>query len=89
MESQTPQVHTEVECPVLKQKREVNLEINVFRGADRGGVEVTACSEFLHGKGKVSCGQGCTHTDQARDIHATEVAKHQQELGQIGGNVIG
>lgn len=89
MKSEVPKVQAELECPELKEKREVDFEINVFRGAEKGGVEVTACSEFLQGKGAITCGQHCIHNKEAHDIHQHEVEKHQHELGKIGPNVIG
>ena len=89
MKSEVPEAHAEVQCPNLKEKREVDFEINVFRGAEKGGVEVTGCSEFMHGKGAVTCGQDCIHTKAAYDAHQREVEKHQNELGKIGANVIG
>ena len=89
MKSEVPEVQVELECPKLKEKCEVDFEINVFRGAEKGGVEVTACSEFLQGKGAVTCGQYCIHNQVAHDIHQHEVEKHQHELGKIGRNVIG
>lgn len=89
MNPEVPEVQTEVKCPNFKGTREVDFEINVFRGAEKGGVEVTACSEFLQGKGAVTCGQDCIHTQEAHDIHQHEVEKHQHELGKIGRNVIG
>lgn len=89
MKSEVPEVQTEVKCPKLKENRDVDFEINVFRGAEKGGVEVTACSEFMEGKGAVTCGQDCIHTQKAHAIHQHEVEKHQNELGKIGRNVIG
>jgi len=89
MKSEVPEVQAEVNCPNLQEKREVDFEINVFRGAETGGMEVSACSEFLNGKGTVTCGQACIHTQKAHDIHQREVEKHQTELGEIGRNVIG
>lgn len=89
MKSEVPEAHAELKCPNLKEKRQVDFEINVFRGAESGGVEVTACSEFLQGEGAVTCGQNCIHTQDAHEIHQHEVEKHQQELGKIGRNVIG
>ena len=89
MKQEIPEIQTDVPCPNLHQNREVNFEINVFRGAEKGGVEVTSCSEFLHGKGAVTCGQDCIHTHEAHAIHQREVEKHQEELGKIGRNVIG
>ncbi len=89
MKSEVPEVQTDVQCPNLKETREVGFEINVFRGVEKGGVEVTACSEFMEGKGVVTCGQNCIHTQEAHAIHQREVEKHQNELGKIGGNVIG
>jgi hypothetical protein len=89
MKSEVPEVQAGVNCPNLKEKREVDFEINVFRGAEKGGVEVTACSEFMQGKGTVTCGQECIHTQEAQCVHQHEVEKHQQELGKIGRNVIG
>jgi hypothetical protein len=89
MKSEVPEVQADVKCPNLKENREVDFKIKVFRGADKGGVEVTACSEFMHGKGAVTCGQDCIHTQEAHDLHQQEVEKHQKELGKIGHNVIG
>lgn len=89
MKPKVPEAHAELECPKLKEKREVDFEINVFRGAEKGGVEVTACSEFLEEKGSVTCGQDCIHTQEAHDVHQREVENHQHELGKIGRNVIG
>ncbi len=89
MKSEVPEVQAEVICPKLKEMREIDFEINVFRGAENGGVEVTACSEFLQGKGAVTCGQDCIHTQEAHAIHQREVERHQKELGKIGRNVIG
>lgn len=89
MKSEIPEVQSAVQCPNLRETREVDFEINVFRGAENGGVEVTACSEFMDGKGAVTCGQNCIHTQEAHAIHQREVEKHQVELGKIGGNVIG
>ena len=89
MKSHVPKVTTNVECPQLKQQREVSFEVNVFRGADRGGVEAISCSEFAHTKEAPPCGQDCIHTEKAHAIHQQEVEKHQQELGKIGRHVIG
>ena len=89
MNNKVPQSVTRLDCPVLKKECEVNFEVNVFRGADHGGVEATTCSEFLHNKGIPTCGQDCTHTQEAKRIHEQEVGKHQQELSEIGPNVIG
>ena len=89
MKSEIPVIHTEVTCLTLDGTREVDFEINVFRGAEKGGVEVTACSEFSHGKGAVTCAQACTHTQIAHDAHQHAVKNHQRELAEIGYNVIG
>lgn len=89
MKSEVPVIHTEVTCLQSKETREVDFEINVFRGAEKGGVEVTACSEFLQGKGAVTCGQDCIHTQIAHDVHQHAVQHHQRELAEIGSNVIG
>ena len=95
MNNKVPQTVTTLDCPILKKewkvnkKCEVNFEINVFRGATHGGVEATTCSEFLHSQGVSTCGQHCIHTPEAKKIHEQEVSKHQQELSEIGPNVIG
>lgn len=89
MKKNVPQTVTTLECPELKKECEVNFEINVFRGANHGGMEATTCSEFSHKKGFPTCGQNCTHTPEAQKIHEQEVRKHQKELGEIGSNVIG
>jgi len=89
MEAKIPQSTTTLECPVLKKDCEVNFEVNVFRGVAHGGVEATTCSEFLRNKGVPTCGQECIHSQQAQHIHEQEIRKHQQELSEIGPNVIG
>jgi len=89
MKPEIPEVQAHVQCPNLKEKRHVDFEINVFRGPEKGGVEVTGCSEFLAGKDAITCGQDCIHTQKAHEIHQREVEKHQDELGKIGRNVIG
>ncbi|GEM_PF-1067628 len=89
MKQHVPQATTSLECPALKKNCEVNFEINVFRGASRGGLEVTGCSEFLHNTNAVTCGQDCVHTQEAENLHEQEIRKHQNELSKIGPNVIG
>ena len=89
MEDQIPQDQSTVECPVLKKPCEVNFEINIFRGADHGGVEPTKCSEFSDHDGAPTCGQDCIHTQEARKAHEKAIRSHQEELGYIGTNVIG
>ena len=89
MKPHVPEVKAELQCPNLHAKRSVDFEINVFRGAEHGGVEVVGCSEFLQGKLGGTCGQDCIHTPEAQAIHQREVQKHQEDLGKIGRNVIG
>ena len=89
MKKQVPQATTSLECPALKKNCEVNFEINVFRGANHGGLEVTDCSEFLHNNNAITCGQDCIHTQEAKQIHEQAIGKHQDDLSKIGPNVIG
>lgn len=89
MKEHVPQATASLECPELKKNREVNFEINVFRGANHGGLEVTSCSEFLHKGNDVTCGKDCIHTQEAEHLHEQAIRKHQDELSQIGPNVIG
>ena len=89
MKEQVPQTTTSLECPVVKKNCDVDFEVNVFRGANRGGLEVTGCSEFSCNKGTVTCGKDCIHTPEAQQLHEQEIRKHQDELGKIGPNVIG
>ncbi len=89
MAKKAPHTQTTLECPVLKKPCDVNLEINVFRGANHGGVEATSCSEFLHQHGAPSCAQECIHTPEAHKAHEKEIRKHQEELSKIGPDVIG
>ena len=89
MKQHVPQATTSLECPALKKNCEVNFEINVFRGAGHGGLEVTGCSEFLNNNNAVTCGQDCIHTQEAEKLHEQEIRKHQDELSKIGPNVIG
>ena len=87
METRKHYVITEMECPVLHKKEELGLDVNVFHGADHGGLDVTFCAEF--GAGEVTCGKGCIHTQEARELHDKEVRKHQGELKKIGPDVLG
>ncbi len=87
MEKEKPQVTIDLECPVLHKKEEVTFDVNVFHGAEHGGLDVAACSEF--GNGEVTCGKDCIHTTpQAHRLHEEEIRKHQHELAKIGPNVI-
>ena len=87
MEKEKPHVTENLECPVLHKKEEIGFDVNVFHGADRGGLDVTSCSEFGHGE--VTCGKDCIHTHEAHKLHEKAVQKHQGELGKIGPNVLG
>ena len=87
MEKRKPHVTTEMECPVLHKEEEIGFDVNVFHGADHGGLDVTFCTEF--GPGEVTCGKDCIHTQEARELHDKEVRKHQGELKKIGPNVLG
>jgi len=89
MEKGKPHVHADLECPIIRQKREVELGVNVFRSVDHGGLDVTACSEFLQVTGTPTCGKDCLHTRESRELHEEYVEQHQRELGKIGPNVIG
>jgi hypothetical protein len=89
MKQHVPQATTSLECPVSKQNCKVSYEVNVFRGASRGGLEVTGCSESLPSHNAVTCVQGCIHTLEAQQLHEQEIRKHQDDLSNIGPNVIG
>ena len=84
-----PHYTTELECPVLKKREEVGFDVNIFHAIEHGGLDVTACSEFLHGAGKVTCGKACIHTPEARALHEKEIREHQRQLAKIGPNVLG
>lgn len=62
MEKKKLQVRLELECPVLHKKEDVTF--NVLRGAEHGGLDVTACSAF--GNGEVTYGKDCIHTTPAK-----------------------
>ncbi len=89
MKEGMPVTKAELECPILKQKRDVSFKVNVFRGADHGGLDVSACSEFLENSGQPTCGHDCVHGPTAHDLYEDELRKHRDELGKIGPNVIG
>jgi len=89
MEKTMPHVAVDLECPSLRESRQVEFAVNVFRGADHKGLEVEACSEFLGKHGTVTCGKMCIHTPEARRLHEEEAQKHLEELAHIGPNVIG
>lgn len=84
-----PHVSAILECPKLKQERQVEFDVNVFRRTDHHGVNVTGCSEFLHAVGVPTCGKDCIYTSEAEKVHETEVNKHRADLAKIGRNVIG
>lgn len=77
MDSDVPEIITDLECPVLKKQVEVYLDIYPYRQGNHGGVDVTHCSEFLHSNGVPSCGKDCMYSPEAQDIHLQEVYKHQ------------
>jgi hypothetical protein len=89
MKEHVPQATASLECPALKKNCEVNFELNVFRGANHGGLEVTGCSEFLHKNNAVICGKDCIHTQEAEQLHKKAIGNHQEELSKIGSDVIG
>jgi hypothetical protein len=89
MEMGKPHVVTDLECPVHKAQRQVEFDVNVFRGMNQKGLDVTACSEFLASQGGVTCGKMCVHTDEARCLYEKETEKHRDELAKIGKNVLG
>ena len=88
MKSRIPQATALVECPTSKKNCEVTFEVNVFRGANHGGLEVTNCSEPSCQKSPATCGQDCIHTPEALRLHEHAVRTHQEELNAIGTNVI-
>ena len=89
MKPHVPQATTSLECPASKKNCQVTFELNVFRDASRGGLEMTDCSEFLDKKNAMACEQGCIHAQEAQQLHEQAIRKHQDELGTIGSNVIG
>ncbi len=89
MNSHVPQAKATLECPERKKNCGVTFEVNVFRGADRGGLEVTDCSELSHDHNGEPCAQECIHATKAQALHDQAVRNHQQNLSTIGSNVIG
>ena len=89
MEKGKPHVMTELECPVLKKKEQVEFSVNVFRSPEHRGLDVTECSEFLHAQGLVTCGKDCMHSPEARALHKQAVQAHREELSEIGPDVVG
>ena len=89
MKAQVPQATAQLECPASNTNCEVTFEVNVFRGANHGGLEVTGCSEFSCDGTPAMCAHDCVHTPEALQLHEQELRKHQAELSMIGANVIG
>lgn len=89
MNQYVPQSTTLLECPSLKKKCEVTFEVNVFRSAKHGGLEATGCSEFSPHTNARTCEQKCIHTPEAQQLHEQAIRQHQDELSNIGSNVIG
>ncbi len=89
MKPHVPQANTSLECPVRQKNSDVTFEVNVFRGSDRGGLEMTDCSEFSNGTTDKTCTQQCIHTTEAQQLHEKAIRQHQDELRTIGSNVIG
>ncbi|MGB0910885.1 MAG: hypothetical protein ACPGYT_11020 [Nitrospirales bacterium] len=89
MKQHTPHGKAALECPELQKNCEVTFEVNVFRGTEQGGMEVTECSEFSQDNKSTPCRQDCIHTKEAQHLHEQAIQRHQQELSSIGPNVIG
>lgn len=89
MNPHVPQVKVSLQCPEHKKNCGVTFEVNVFRGANKGGLEVTDCSEFSHGHHGEPCEQMCIHSHDAQALHDKAVRNHQQNLSTIGPDVIG
>lgn len=86
MSTKSPHATTNVECPDLQKEAEVNLELNVFRGANHAGIQVKTCSEC---EGAPTCAKECIHDKNAQAAHQHAIQEHQEELSHIGRNVIG
>ena len=86
MNTQAPRVVVDLTCPLHQDGRKVEFAVNVFRKAERHGLEVAACSEF---QDSVTCDKHCIHTTEAHHVHDQEAQKHREELSMIGRNVIG
>ena len=89
MKQHVPQSKTLLECPVSQKNCEVTFEVNVFRGAQYGGLEATRCSDCSPNTPVETCEQKCIHTQEAQQIHKQTIRQHQDELSAIGPNVIG
>jgi hypothetical protein len=89
METGKPHIVTDLECPFHKELHHVEFGVNVFRGMNHEGLDVTACSQFLASQGAVTCGKMCVHTDEARSLYEHEAEKHRDDLAKIGRNVLG
>ncbi len=89
MQTGKPHVAVELECPVHKELRDVEFDVNVFRRPEHHGLDVTRCSQFLDAAGGPSCGKTCVHHRVARAVHEAELERHRDELSEIGPNVLG
>ncbi len=89
MKQHVPQSTVSLECPGSQKNCEVTFEVNVFRGAERGGLEATNCTECSPKTPVQACEQRCTHTHEAQQVHEQAIRQHQRELSTIGSNVIG
>jgi hypothetical protein len=78
-----------MECPVRHKAVDIGFDVNVFRNPDRGGMDVSTCSEFCDGQGEVTCAKACARTSAAHEIFDREQGSHARELALIGPNVLG
>lgn len=81
--ARTPVVEKETICPNLRKKETVWLRVNIFRNpATKAGLDVQACTEFLNGTGKVTCGKECLRNPELLAVHAALAQKHAEESRQ-------
>ncbi len=83
--SDVPHVDLRVTCPVKKTIADVGVDVNIFR---KKGV-LTGCTHLDKGE---TCGEGCLVAPETHDvllhIMAAERSKHQEDLGDVGPNVV-
>lgn len=71
-----------IQCPVLHKMETIGVSVNIFRDPEKigKGLEVEACTEFLDGTGKITCGKRCLLDPTVQRLYQEALAAHREVL---------